>query len=68
MACGFRIQTFYERCDYISHGMSPLLISYRFVIFMDSTRSYRFNLGYLAKLICLRSTLTNPNSVPVAKI
>jgi len=63
VACGFRTQTFYERCDYISHGISSLLISYRFFIFMDSARSYRFNLGYLAKLICLRSTPTNPNSV-----
>jgi len=55
VACGFRTRTFYERCDYISHGMSPLPISYRFVIFI--------NLGYLAKLICLRSIPTNPNSV-----
>jgi hypothetical protein len=56
------VQTFYERCDYISDGMSPLLVSYRFVIFMDPTRSYRINLGYLAKLVCLRSTATNQNS------
>jgi len=62
VACGVCTRTFYERCDYISHGMSPFLISYRFVIFMDSTRSYRINLGYVAKLIFLRST-TNPNCV-----
>jgi hypothetical protein len=63
VACGVRTHTFYERCDYISHDMSPLLISYRFVIFLDSTRSYRINLGYLAQLIRLRSTPTNPNRI-----